>query len=38
MLTPNEVDGPTLLKQWTGSLDTYRTLVDQYKLNLSGKA
>lgn len=38
MLTPNEVDGPTLLKQWTGSLDTYRKLVDQYKLNLSGKA
>jgi tripartite-type tricarboxylate transporter receptor subunit TctC len=38
MLTPNEVDGPTLLKQWTGSLDMYRKLVDQYKLNLSGKA
>jgi tripartite-type tricarboxylate transporter receptor subunit TctC len=38
MLTPNEVDGPALVKQWTGSLDTYRALVDQYKLNLSGKA
>jgi tripartite-type tricarboxylate transporter receptor subunit TctC len=37
LLTPNEVDGPTLLQQWTGSLQTYRGLVDQYKLNLSGK-
>jgi tripartite-type tricarboxylate transporter receptor subunit TctC len=38
MLTANEVDGPALLKQWTGSLDTYRKLVDEYKINLSGKA
>jgi tripartite-type tricarboxylate transporter receptor subunit TctC len=37
LLTPNEVDGPTLLQQWTGSLQTYRGLVEQYKLNLSGK-
>jgi tripartite-type tricarboxylate transporter receptor subunit TctC len=37
MLTPNEVDGPTLLQQWTGSLQTYRGLVDQYKINMSGK-
>jgi tripartite-type tricarboxylate transporter receptor subunit TctC len=36
MLTPNEVDGPTLLQQWTGSLKTYRDLVGQYKINLSG--
>jgi len=37
LLTPNEVDGPTLLQQWTGSLQTYRGLAEQYKLNLSGK-
>ena len=37
LLTPNEVDGPTLLQQWTGSLQTYRGLVEQYKINLSGK-
>jgi tripartite-type tricarboxylate transporter receptor subunit TctC len=37
LLTPNEVDGPTLLQQWTGSLQTYRALVEQYKINLSGK-
>jgi tripartite-type tricarboxylate transporter receptor subunit TctC len=38
MLTPNEIDGPTLLQQWTGSLKTYRELVEQYKINMSGKA
>ena len=37
LLTPNEVDGPTLLQQWSGSLQTYRGLVEQYKINLSGK-
>jgi tripartite-type tricarboxylate transporter receptor subunit TctC len=37
LLTPNEVDGPTLLKQWTDALRTYRGLVEQYKLNLGGK-
>jgi tripartite-type tricarboxylate transporter receptor subunit TctC len=37
LLTPNEVDGATLLKQWNDALQTYRTLVEQYKLNLSGK-
>ncbi|MDP9792387.1 tripartite-type tricarboxylate transporter receptor subunit TctC [Catenuloplanes nepalensis] len=36
LLTPNEVDGPTLLGQWTGSLRTYRDLVAQYEINLSG--
>jgi tripartite-type tricarboxylate transporter receptor subunit TctC len=37
LLTANEVDGPTVLKEWTGSLQTYRSLVDQYKINMSGK-
>jgi len=37
MLTPNEVDGAALLQQWTGSLDSYRSLVDKYKINMSGK-
>ncbi|MFF3437965.1 tripartite tricarboxylate transporter substrate binding protein [Streptosporangium sp. NPDC002721] len=36
LLTPNEVDGATLLGQWTGSLRTYRGLVEQYKIDLSG--
>jgi tripartite-type tricarboxylate transporter receptor subunit TctC len=35
LLTPNEVDGATLMQQWTGSLDGYRKLVDQYKISLS---
>jgi len=35
LLTPNEVDGATLMQQWTGSLDSYRQLVDKYKINLS---
>jgi tripartite-type tricarboxylate transporter receptor subunit TctC len=33
-LTPNEVDGETLRTQWTDNLDSYRDLVDQYKINL----
>ncbi|XVU22854.1 tripartite tricarboxylate transporter substrate binding protein [Actinoplanes sp. CA-054009] len=37
MLTPNEVDGATLLKQWNDSLTTYQALVDKYKIDLSGK-
>jgi tripartite-type tricarboxylate transporter receptor subunit TctC len=37
LLTPNEVDGATLTQQWSGSLQTYRGLVEQYKINLSGK-
>jgi tripartite-type tricarboxylate transporter receptor subunit TctC len=35
LLTPNEVDGTTLMQQWTGSLDTYRKLVEKYKITLS---
>ncbi|SNT38260.1 Tripartite-type tricarboxylate transporter, receptor component TctC [Asanoa hainanensis] len=38
MLTPNEVDGATLLKQWNESLTTYKGLVEKYKIDLSGKA
>lgn len=34
LLTPNEVDGATLLQQWTSSLQHYRTVVDQYKIKL----
>ncbi|GAB7044261.1 MULTISPECIES: tripartite tricarboxylate transporter substrate binding protein [Catenuloplanes] len=36
LLTPNEVDGPTLVGQWTGSLRTYRDLVTKYDIDLSG--
>ncbi|WP_405650446.1 tripartite tricarboxylate transporter substrate binding protein [Streptomyces sp. NBC_00019] len=35
LLTPNEVDGPTVLGQWTGALKNYRDLVGQYKIDLS---
>jgi tripartite-type tricarboxylate transporter receptor subunit TctC len=35
LLTPNEVDGATLRSMWTGSLESYRKLVEKYKINLS---
>jgi tripartite-type tricarboxylate transporter receptor subunit TctC len=35
-LTPNEVDGATLLEQWTGALSKYRELTTKYKVDLSG--
>jgi tripartite-type tricarboxylate transporter receptor subunit TctC len=38
MLTPNEVDGATLLKQWNDSLTTYQGLVAKHKIDLSGKS
>jgi tripartite-type tricarboxylate transporter receptor subunit TctC len=34
LLTPNEVDGAALRKQWTDALQTYRQLVEQNKINL----
>lgn len=37
LLTPNEVDGATLLQQWTTSLEKYRALVEQYEIDLSGE-
>ncbi|MEV0643660.1 tripartite tricarboxylate transporter substrate binding protein [Phytomonospora sp. NPDC050363] len=37
MLTPNEVDGPTLIQQWNTALSTYRQLVEQYQIDLSGE-
>ncbi|MEV6349072.1 tripartite tricarboxylate transporter substrate binding protein [Actinoplanes sp. NPDC051851] len=38
MLTPNEVDGATLLEQWTGALTTYQGLVEKNKIDLSGNS
>jgi tripartite-type tricarboxylate transporter receptor subunit TctC len=38
MLTPNEVDGATLLQQWNASRDTYKQLTQQYQIDLSGKS
>ncbi|MFF5075485.1 tripartite tricarboxylate transporter substrate binding protein [Actinoplanes sp. NPDC000266] len=38
MLTPNEVDGATLLQQWNEALTTYKGLVEKYKIDLSGKS
>ncbi|SHN25078.1 tripartite tricarboxylate transporter substrate binding protein [Cryptosporangium aurantiacum] len=37
LLTPNEVEGPTLLEQWTKARETYRGLVEQYKIDLGGE-
>lgn len=37
MLTPHEVDGATIMQEWTSSLDSYRGLVEKYKINMSGK-
>lgn len=33
-LTPNEVDGDELRKQWTSSLDSYRQVVEEHNINL----
>jgi tripartite-type tricarboxylate transporter receptor subunit TctC len=33
LLTANEVDGTALLQQWNGSLQTYRDLVAQHKID-----
>lgn len=33
-LTPNEVDGAALRDQWTGNLDKYRAVVDEYGIKL----
>ncbi|MDZ5442594.1 tripartite tricarboxylate transporter substrate binding protein [Micromonospora sp. 4G57] len=35
-LTPNEVDGEELRKQWTGNLDKYRSVVEKHGINLGG--
>jgi tripartite-type tricarboxylate transporter receptor subunit TctC len=34
-LTPNEVSGDELRQQWTGSLDQYRRVTEQYGIDLS---
>jgi tripartite-type tricarboxylate transporter receptor subunit TctC len=36
-LTPNEVDGDELRKQWTDNLDKYTALTEQYGIDLSGE-
>jgi tripartite-type tricarboxylate transporter receptor subunit TctC len=37
LLTANEVDGAELRTQWTGALENYRGLVQQYGINLGGE-
>ena len=37
LLTPNEVSGKDLLTQWTTNLETYRGVVKEYGINLSGE-
>jgi tripartite-type tricarboxylate transporter receptor subunit TctC len=36
-LTPNEVSGEELRAQWTGSLDGYRRVTEQYGIKLGGQ-
>jgi tripartite-type tricarboxylate transporter receptor subunit TctC len=36
-LTPNEVSGADLRTQWTGSLDSYRRVTEQYGIKLGGE-
>ncbi|SCF11928.1 Tripartite-type tricarboxylate transporter, receptor component TctC [Micromonospora viridifaciens] len=36
LLTPNEVDGEELRKQWTANLDKYRAVVQKYNIQLGG--
>jgi tripartite-type tricarboxylate transporter receptor subunit TctC len=35
-LTPNEVDGATLLEQWNANLESYKSLVEKYDIDLGG--
>jgi tripartite-type tricarboxylate transporter receptor subunit TctC len=35
-LTPNEVDGEQLREQWTSNLDEYRSVVEEYGIDLRG--
>ena len=36
LLTANEVDGATVTQQWSGALQNYRDLTQQYAINLGG--
>lgn len=36
-LTPNEVSGDELRGQWTGNLDNYKSVVEEYKINLGAE-
>lgn len=36
-LTPNEVSGDELREQWTGNLDNYTSVVEEYKINLGAE-
>ncbi len=37
LLTPNEVSGDELLEQWNGNLEQYRSLVEEYGIDLGGE-
>ncbi|WP_346623387.1 tripartite tricarboxylate transporter substrate binding protein [Blastococcus montanus] len=36
LLTPNEIDGEELQQRWTENLESYRSLVDEYGIDLGG--
>ncbi|WP_433868884.1 tripartite tricarboxylate transporter substrate binding protein [Saccharopolyspora sp. CA-218241] len=36
LLTPHEVDGARVVEEWTGSLDSYRGMVQEYGIDLGG--
>ncbi|GAB6897203.1 Bug family tripartite tricarboxylate transporter substrate binding protein [Kineosporia succinea] len=36
-LTPNEVDGATLRREWTGNLEKYRAVTEEHQIDLGGE-
>ncbi|MEU6264995.1 tripartite tricarboxylate transporter substrate binding protein [Saccharopolyspora shandongensis] len=36
LLTPHEVDGAQIAQEWTGSLESYRTMIQRYGIDLGG--
>ncbi|MDI2029501.1 tripartite tricarboxylate transporter substrate binding protein [Saccharopolyspora sp. TS4A08] len=37
LLTPHEIDGPQVAKEWTDSLENYRAMVQKYGIDLGGE-
>ena len=35
-LTPNEIDGEEVRETWTSNLERYRSVVEQYSIDLGG--
>jgi tripartite-type tricarboxylate transporter receptor subunit TctC len=37
-LTPNEIDGEEVRETWTSNLERYRSVVEQYQIDLGGES